>query len=185
MIEDIRSEIWEQYILLSTYAPPTVICWIKYEEKMEPMGFSPPRKAAAMPLKPMAGTADWPQDREVEQTRAEAGESAADKQRQYRVALFGHAAVFCRVLVKARGLELIAKFGLLHHYVHQYRYDDRDGYRYGDILVVAEQLVKTQRGDERIGVYGSDMYGVGAGGLLDSRKQVIHRIEGYPVEHDA
>ena len=26
---------------------------------MAPMGFSPPRKAAAMPLKPMAGTADW------------------------------------------------------------------------------------------------------------------------------
>ena len=31
---------------------------MKYEEKIAPMGFSPPRKAAAMPLKPMAGTAD-------------------------------------------------------------------------------------------------------------------------------
>ena len=26
---------------------------------MVPMGLSPPRKAAAMPLKPMAGTEDW------------------------------------------------------------------------------------------------------------------------------
>ena len=26
---------------------------------MAPMGFRPPRKAAAMPLKPMAGTEDW------------------------------------------------------------------------------------------------------------------------------
>ena len=26
---------------------------------MVPMGFSPPRKAAAMPLNPMAGTEDW------------------------------------------------------------------------------------------------------------------------------
>ena len=56
MSAEIRSEICAQYMLLSTYAPPAVICWIKNEAKIEPMGFRPPRKAAAMPLKPMAGT---------------------------------------------------------------------------------------------------------------------------------
>ena len=29
MMEEIRSEIWEQYMDLSTYAPPTVMCWMK------------------------------------------------------------------------------------------------------------------------------------------------------------
>ena len=54
--DEIRSEIWAQYILLSTYAPPAVICWMKKEAKIAPKGFRPPRKAAAMPLKPIPGT---------------------------------------------------------------------------------------------------------------------------------
>ena len=56
MSAEIRSEICAQYMLLSTYAPPAVICWIKNEASTVPMGFNPPRKAAAMPLKPIEGT---------------------------------------------------------------------------------------------------------------------------------
>ena len=56
MTAAIRSEIWAQYMVLSTYAPPAVMCWIKKEARMVPMGCRPPRNAAAMPLKPMPGT---------------------------------------------------------------------------------------------------------------------------------
>ena len=58
MTEEMKSDTWEQYMVLSTKAPPLVICWMKKEAKMAPMGCRPPRKAAAMPLKPMAGTED-------------------------------------------------------------------------------------------------------------------------------
>ena len=56
MMEEIRSEICAQYRDLSTYAPPAVMCWMKKDASTVPRGFSPPKKAAAMPLKPMAGT---------------------------------------------------------------------------------------------------------------------------------
>ena len=59
MMAEIRSETCAQYMVLSTYAPPMVICWMKKEARIVPIGFRPPRKAAAMPLKPMAGTEDW------------------------------------------------------------------------------------------------------------------------------
>ena len=56
MTAAIRSEICAQYMVLSTYAPPAVMCWMKKEARMVPMGCSPPRNAAAIPLKPMPGT---------------------------------------------------------------------------------------------------------------------------------
>ena len=57
--EEIRLEISAGYTCLFSWAPPSVMCWMKKEEKMAPMGCRPPRKAAAMPLKPMAGTLAW------------------------------------------------------------------------------------------------------------------------------
>ena len=36
-----------------------VMCWMKKDAKMVPIGLRPPRKAAEIPLKPMAGTLDW------------------------------------------------------------------------------------------------------------------------------
>ena len=38
MIADIKSEICEGYAFLSRYDPPLVICCIKYEAKIDPMG---------------------------------------------------------------------------------------------------------------------------------------------------
>ena len=56
IMADIRSDICAQYMDRSRFEPPSVMCWIKYDENMAPMGLSPPRKAAAIPLKPIAGT---------------------------------------------------------------------------------------------------------------------------------
>ena len=58
MIADIKSEICEGYAFLSRYDPPLVICCIKYEANIVPMGSSPPRNVAAIPLKPIPGTDD-------------------------------------------------------------------------------------------------------------------------------
>ena len=55
---EIKLEIWAQYTCRSTLPPPVVIYWMKNAERMEPMGLRPPRKATAMPLKPMPGTAE-------------------------------------------------------------------------------------------------------------------------------
>ena len=37
MSAEIRSEICAQYMDLSTYAPPAVMCWMKNDEKIAPM----------------------------------------------------------------------------------------------------------------------------------------------------
>ena len=38
--------------------PPSVMDWMKKDAKIVPIGFRPPKKVAAIPLKPMDGTAD-------------------------------------------------------------------------------------------------------------------------------
>ena len=62
MIAEIRSEICDGYRERLIMDPPSVMFWMKKEEKMVPNGFRPPRKVAAMPLKPMPGTEVWVTD---------------------------------------------------------------------------------------------------------------------------
>ena len=62
IIAEIKSDICEGYIFLSRYEPPLVMCWIKYDANTVPIGSSPPRNVAAIPLNPMLGTDDWVTD---------------------------------------------------------------------------------------------------------------------------
>ena len=122
---------------------------------------------------------------EVEETCAETCQSTADEEGEDGVAVAGHAAVLCGVLVEAGGLQLIAEPGLFHDDVNCKCQNDGNGNCDGNVLVAVKELVKPHSGDDGLAVNALDMYGVGAGGLLDLAEQVIHGIEGDPVEHDA
>ena len=63
---------------------------------------------------------------EVQQSRAEARQSARDDHGEDDVLVFLHAAVFGGVVVAAGGLQLVAEFGLVQNHPHQHRRQNRN-----------------------------------------------------------
>ena len=122
---------------------------------------------------------------EVQHRRAHTGQSAGDHQAQDDVALFRHAAVFRRVFVKTRGLQLVAELRLVEHDPHDDCHHDSQRDCKADVLVLVEQRAEAERRQHSRGVgIGQDL-GIGAGVLFYERKEHIGQIQHDPVEHDA